>query len=190
MKKSVFLLALGAALASLPAVRTGAQKSTYVSPVTPARTGRAPGMRVKLVSDSGAQRTYVIIFQTGDEAASGLAEFAQQYRITNAHYQGIGDASSAKFGWYDYKRKMFRVIPVGASEVTSLLGDVAVFNGKPLAHTHINLSTVDGIVHGGHLLELIVGPTLEVFVTVGAAPLYKRLNPEFEAGVIDLDLEK
>lgn len=168
----------------------GAQSAEYVSPVTPAVTGRVPGMQVKLLSDSGARRNYAIIFQTGDEAVSGLTEFAQRYNIKSAYYQGIGDASSAKVGWYDAKRKMFKVIPIGASEITSLLGDVAVFDGKPVAHTHVNLSTEDGLSHGGHLLELIVGPTLEVFVTVEATPLFKRLNREFNAGVIDPSLSR
>ena len=188
--KHVSFFALTAALFSLVAAHADAQKTEYVSAVKPAPTGRAPGMRVKLVSDSNSWRTYVIIFQTGDEAVSGLNEFAQQYKIANAHYQGIGDASSARVGWYDQARNMFKVIPIGASEISSLLGDVAVFNGRPVAHTHITLSTEDGIAHGGHLLELIVGPTLEVFVTVDATPLYKRLNLEFDAGVIDLSLEK
>jgi len=32
---------------------------------------------------------------------------------------------------------------------------------------------------------LKVSPTLEVFVTVYSAALYKKVNPEFDAGVID-----
>ena len=48
----------------------------------------------------------------------------------------------------------------------------------------------DGSVTGGHLLELFVGPTLEVFVTVEPTPLYKKLDTRYDAGVIDLTLEK
>jgi predicted DNA-binding protein with PD1-like motif len=185
--KTAFLVAV---LFSIVASAASAQKPEYVSPVTPAQTGKAPGMQVKLLSDNAGRQSYAVIFQTGDEVVSGLTEFAQRYNVKSAFYQGIGDAGSAKVGWYDAGRKTFKVIPIGPSEITSLLGDIAVFDGKQVAHTHINLSTEDGISHGGHLLELIVGPTLEVFVTVEQTPLFKRLKPEFNAGVIDPALDR
>jgi predicted DNA-binding protein with PD1-like motif len=167
-----------------------AQAQEHVSPTKPAQTGRSPGVKVKLLSTNGNVKTYAVIFSTGDEVVSGLTEFAQKYDVKSAHYTAIGDAKSAKVGWYDYGRKQFKVIPIGEAEVTSMVGDIAVFNGKPVAHTHLNLATEDGISHGGHLLELLVGPTLEVFVTVEPTPLYKRLNPEFDAAVIDPSLNK
>jgi predicted DNA-binding protein with PD1-like motif len=167
------------------------QAQEYVSPVKPAETGKSPGMKVKLLSTNGETNTYILIFATGDEVVSGLTAFAQKYNVKSAHYTAIGDATSAKVGWYDKSRKMFKVIPIAApSEVTSLIGDVAIFNGKPVAHSHINVSTEDGISHGGHLLQLIVGPTLELVITVEPTPLYKTLNKEFEAGVIDPSLDK
>lgn len=85
---------------------------------------------------------------------------------------------------------MFKVIPVDTSKITSLIGDVAVVNGKPVAYTHLSLATTDGIVHGGHLLKLIVGPTLELFVTVESTPLYKKVNPDYGAAVIDPELKE
>lgn len=158
----------------------------YVSPVKPAETGKSPGVKVKLLSTVGGTKTYVLIFSTGDEVVSGLTEFAQKYNVKSAHYTAIGDATSAKVGWYDKSRKMFKVIPIPEpSEVTSLVGDVAVFGGKPVAHSHVNVATEDGLTHGGHLLQLIVGPTLELIITVEPTPMYKVLNEEFGAGVID-----
>lgn len=168
-----------------------AQAQEYVSPSKPIKTGRSPGVRVKLLSTNGATKTYVLIFSKGDEVVSGLTEFAQKYGVTSAHYQAIGDATSAKVGWYDYERKQFKVIPIDEPcEVSSLSGDMAVYNGKPVAHTHLVVSTSDCLSCGGHLLELFVGPTLELFLTVEPTPLYKRPNPEFGAGLIDPTLEK
>ncbi len=71
-----------------------------------------------------------------------------------------------------------------------MIGDIAIYNGKPVAHSHITLSIEDGNTHGGHLLKLYVGPTLELFVTVEPAPLYKKLNTELGVGVIDPTAEK
>jgi len=163
----------------------------YVSPTQPAQTGKSPGVKVKLLSTGGESKTYVLIFSAGDELRSGLTEFALKYDVKSAHYTAIGDASSVKLGWYDYDRKMFKVIPVNEpAEVSSLTGDIAIFNGKPVAHTHVNVATADGISHGGHLLEMIVGPTLEVFLTVEPTALYKKYDSTFHIGVIDPSLEK
>ena len=165
----------------------------YVSPAVgkPVEPGKAPGMQVKLLSTSGQVKTYVLIFAKGDEVMSGLLDFAQQYNVKSAHYQAIGDALSAQIGVYDYSRKQFKVIPITEPvEVTSLTGDIAVLNGKPAPHTHLTLAAPDGSVRGGHLLQLVIGPTLELFMTVEPTPLYKKRNAEFDANVIDPALVK
>lgn len=180
-----------ACLLFLLGVMSTAHAQDYVSPTKPAETGKSPGVKVKLLSTNGQTKTYVLIFSKGDEVVSGLTEFAQKYNVKSAHYTAIGDASSAKVGWYDSSRKMFKVIPLNEpSEITSLVGDVAMFNGKPVAHSHVTLATSDGICRGGHLLQLVIGPTLEVFVTVEPTALYKKLDNELEVGVIDLSLDK
>lgn len=171
------------------AINAGAQDE-YISPVKPAETGKSPGVKTQLLS-KGTADTYLLVFSKGDEVVSGLTEFALKYNVKSAHYTAVGDASSAKVGWYDSSRKMFKVIPIPEpSEITSLTGDIAVFNGKPVAHTHVNVATADGISHGGHLLQMLVGPTLEVIVTVEPTPLYKKLDAASGAGVIDPALKQ
>jgi predicted DNA-binding protein with PD1-like motif len=163
------------------------QAQEYRSAATTSEAGKAPGMKVKLLSAVGDVKTYAVIFSKGDEVVSGLTEFAQKYNVKSGHYQGIGDALHIEVGWFDYQRKEFLVIPMDTVEVTSFTGDIAWYNKKPVAHTHMSASLKDGSVKGGHLLKLIVGPTLEVIVTVEPTPLYKRLNEEFNAAFIDPD---
>lgn len=193
MRFSLKHLAATALLVAGRALAARAQTPEYISLTTgkPVQLGKAPGMKVKLLSTSGPVKTYVLIFTKGDEIVSGLTEFAQQYNVKSAHYQAIGDALSAKVGVFDYGRKAFKVIPFpDPVEVSSLTGDVAVYNGKPVAHTHANLVTFDGLVHGGHLFELVSGPTIELVLTVEPTPLYKKLTAEFDAAIIDPDLPK
>ena len=162
----------------------------YVFPTQAPQTGRSPGVKVKLVSGDGPTRTYAIIFAPGDEVLSGLQEFAVKYQVKSAHFTAIGDAKSAKFGWYDKSKKMFKVARIDAyAEITSLVGDIAMKNGKPVVHGHINLATEDGVVHGGHLLEAFIEPTLEVIMTVEPVELDKKLEPEFGINVIDPDIK-
>jgi predicted DNA-binding protein with PD1-like motif len=167
-----------------------ARAPEYRSATASPDTGNAPGMKVKLLSTAGDVKTYAVIFSTGDEVVSGLTEFAHTYKVKSGHYQGIGDALHVEAGWFDYHRKEFLVIPLDTVEITSFTGDIAWYNGKPVAHTHVSASLKDGSVKGGHLLKLIVGPTLEVMVTVEPTPLYKRLNESFNAAVIDPEITK
>lgn len=193
MRKNLLLKQLAATALLVVGASFAAEAQEYVSAASgkPVELGKAPGMKVKLLSTAGQVKTYVLIFAKGDEVMSGLTEFAQKYNVTSAHYQAIGDALSARIGVYDYSRKQFKVIPITEpSEVTSLTGDIALLNGKPAPHSHLNLATADGSVRGGHLLELIIGPTLELFVTVEPTALYKKHNAEFDANVIDPALIK
>lgn len=163
----------------------------YVSPLQPVEVGKSPGVKVKLISKSRKVQTYVLIFSPGDEVRSGLTEFARKYNIKSAQYSAIGDATFVQVAFFDYDKKMFKAIPIDEpSEVASLKGNIALFNGNPVAHTHVSIATEDGSLKGGHLLELVVGPTLEVFVTVYKKPLFKKLDPRYDAAVIDLSLEK
>jgi uncharacterized protein len=43
----------------------------------------------------------------------------------------------------------------------------------------------DGSVKGGHLLELVSGPAMEIVLVEEPTALYKKLDPEFEAALID-----
>jgi len=181
--KAIMLVVLG--------MHISACSQDYISPTQPVETGKAPNVKIKLLSTNGQTKNYVLIFAEDDEVRSGLTEFAQDYGVKAAHFTAIGDATTAQFGFFDYDRKMFKVIPINEpSEVSSFNGNIAILNGKPIVHIHANVATADGTTRGGHLLELVTGPTLEVFLTVEPTPLYKKVNPKFGAGIINPYLEQ
>lgn len=173
---SVALLCTGALLAQ-NAPRQAASSGDTISPARPIPVGLAPHMQVKLVQDTPGEKVYAVIFHAGDEALSGLTDFANQYHIVDAHFTGIGAVSGATLGWLDLAHKQYHAIPVTQQcEVASMIGDIALFNGKPVVHTHVVLVHRDGTTVGGHVWELHVNPTLEVFVTANTVPLKKKPN--------------
>jgi predicted DNA-binding protein with PD1-like motif len=160
----------------------------YISPSHPVEKGRAPGMKVQLLSDGKQTQEYAVIFSKGDEAFSGLLDFADKYRITSAHFTAIGALQSATLAWFDPQRKEFRKIPVnGQVEVLSMIGDIALYRGKPTVHTHLVVGLPDGTTRGGHVIEAHVFPTLEVMVTVDPNAMHKRLDAETGLALIDPD---
>jgi uncharacterized protein len=162
------------AMATPTVAQDAGQPERTILPSRPVPSGKAPSMRVKVVSDQNGQKSYAVIFRKGDEILSGLTDFAVQYHVTDAHFTGIGAVSSATVGWLDLSRKLYHEIPVNEQvEVLSMMGDIATFNGKPVVHAHMVFGKHDGSTIGGHLWEANVNPTVEVFVTADPAPLEK-----------------
>jgi hypothetical protein len=184
-----FALSLIAVTASVTvSCSAGSQVSEdlYISPSRPVPTGKAPGMQAKLVKDTPQEKVYTVIFYKGDEVLSGLTDFAIQHKIEDAHFTAIGAVSGGTLAWLDPRNKIYHRISVAEQvEVLSLIGDVATFNGKPVVHMHAVLGKPNGNTIGGHVFELNVNPTLEVFVTVNATPLRKK--PDDASGMKLID---
>jgi predicted DNA-binding protein with PD1-like motif len=135
-------------------------------------------MRSKVLNESG-EITHAIIFDTGEEPMGQLTRFAEKHHITAARFTAIGAFSDVVVGYFDWDRKDYLRIPIREQvEVLSLVGDIAVADGKPKLHAHVVLGKRDGSAHGGHLLEARVRPTLEVVLTESPAWLRRRHDAE------------
>jgi predicted DNA-binding protein with PD1-like motif len=158
----------------------------YVPPSEAVPKGEAPRMQVQLLNHGEPTKQYAVIFYQGDEAFSGLLEFAQKYHVTSAHFTAIGAVNGATLGWFDPQRKMYKKIPInGQHEVIGMSGDIALYKGKPIVHTHMVVGTSDGTTRAGHVLAAYVSPTLEVMVTVDPVAMQKRFDPETDLTLID-----
>jgi predicted DNA-binding protein with PD1-like motif len=135
-------------------------------------------MRAKqLLSDSG-ERVFAVIFETGDDPVAGLTRFAEERKLGASAFTAIGAFSEATLGYFEWEKKDYERIPVKEQvEVLSLLGDIALQDGKPKLHAHVVLGRRDGSACGGHLLEARVRPTLEVIITETPAHLRRRHDP-------------
>jgi predicted DNA-binding protein with PD1-like motif len=134
------------------------------------------------------ERTFVLILDPAEEAFAAISRFADRKDITGASVTAIGAFERAKVGWFDFDAKRYWPISVGAQcEVLSLLGDIAEGDdGKVSLHLHAVLGLSDGSVRGGHLLEGIVRPTLEVTITETAAHLRRKKRPDLGIALIQM----
>ena len=160
--------------------------SEYVAPPDAGPKGKAPRMKVQLLNPGEPTKQYAVIFYQGDEAFSGLLEFAQKYHVTSAHFTAIGALNGATLGWFDPQRKMYKKIPVtGQHEVIGISGDIALYQSKPVVHTRMLVGASDGTTVGGHVLAAYVSPTLEIMVTVDPVTMQKRFDPDTDLTLID-----
>jgi predicted DNA-binding protein with PD1-like motif len=172
-------------MAGLSAQAAENDSAIYVTS-TRAENGKAPGMQVQLLSENDGRKEYAVIFAKGDEAFSGLTEFAGKYHVSSAHFTAIGALRGATLAWFSPERKAYKEIPVeGQLEVASMIGDIALFNGKPVVHTHMVVALPDGTTRAGHVLAAHVWPTLEVMVTVEPIAMNKSFDQETGLSLID-----
>jgi len=145
-------------------------------------------MQERLIHQDAGGKTFVLVFETGDEVLEGLSRFARERGLSAAHLSGIGAFSHAVLGYFDWETKGYERIPVADQvEVLSLVGDVALQDGEPTVHAHVVVGGRDGSARGGHLLEAHVRPTLEVVLSESPAHLRKRHDPESGLALIALD---
>ncbi|CCB86190.1 putative uncharacterized protein [Parachlamydia acanthamoebae UV-7] len=150
--------------------------------------GQAQGVKVKLLSDSNGVKNYVLIFAEDDEVLTGIADFANKHQVKSAHFTAIGALKKATTGWYDVVKKMYKLHYINEQvELISLIGDIALQNGKPIVHAHFAVGYPDGKVEGGHLIEAYTFPTVEMFITVEPASLYKDPDPKTGLNLINPD---
>jgi predicted DNA-binding protein with PD1-like motif len=144
-------------------------------------------MKAKLLHEVDGQRTFALVFETGDEALAGIRDFAKHQHLGASHLTGIGAFSGLVLGYFDWKKKTYRRIPVNEQvEVLSLVGNVVLKGGAPQVHAHVVAGKSDGTAHGGHLLEAHVRPTLEVVVV--ESPQHLRRVPDEDSGLALIDL--
>jgi predicted DNA-binding protein with PD1-like motif len=144
-------------------------------------------MRWKLIN-ADPPVTYAIALETNDEAVAGLAEFVRDQAVEAASITAIGAFKRAVLGYFEWQSKQYKKIPVDEQvEVLSLIGDVAVAEGKPTLHIHAVLGKSDGSVVGGHLLSAEVRPTLEVIITQSPSYLRKAKDPETGLALLAID---
>ena len=164
--------------------------SEYVSSSEAVPRGKAPKMQVQLLNPGEPTKQYAVIFYQGDEAFSGLLEFAEKYHVTSAHFTAIGAVSGATLGWFDPQRKMYKKIPInGQHEVIGMSGDIALYQNNPVVHTHMVVGGPDGTTRAGHVLAAYVSPTLEVMLTVDPVAMQKRFDPKTDLTLIDPTLK-
>jgi predicted DNA-binding protein with PD1-like motif len=144
-------------------------------------------MKAKLIDDA-RQKTYALVFETGDDVCDLLLSFAREHDVDCAQLTGLGAFSRAVLGYFDWEKKVYERIPIEEQvELLSLVGDIArTDDGGPKLHAHVVLGKRDGSACGGHLIEAQVRPTLELILVESPEHLRRRSDPETGLALISL----
>ena len=145
-------------------------------------------MKARQIHEERGQKTFALVFDTGDEFISELTSFAEDNDLSAANLTALGAFSDAMLGYFDMETKEYEKIPVEEQvEVLSLVGTIAPKDdGEPQVHVHAVVGRSDGTTRGGHLLEAHVRPTLEVVLTESPEHLQRRTDAETGLPLISL----
>ncbi|RMZ48933.1 DUF296 domain-containing protein [Candidatus Marinimicrobia bacterium PRS2] len=113
----------------------------------------------------------------GDSINKTFESIAETLDIGCAWLNGIGALENPEIGYYSledktYHRKLFK----GEYELTSLIGNITMKEGKPFAHTHITFSDTDYKVFGGHLFDAKITATGEFIMQLGSENINREIN--------------
>ena len=144
-------------------------------------------MHSKLVSRPGEARIWFVVLEMGEKVKDQLCALVKQEAIENASFVALGAFEKATIAYFDWEKKKYQPIPIDTQvEVITLVGDVAPDDkGKSSLHAHTVLGLADGTTRGGHLLEAMVRPTLEITVTETPAHLVRHKHPDLGVALIE-----
>jgi predicted DNA-binding protein with PD1-like motif len=144
-------------------------------------------MRHKLIHESGGQRVFALILETGDEFTTSLVRFVKAHKFGTGQFTAIGAFRDVTLGYFNWGSKQYeRHVIKEQVEVLSLLGDVALNDGEPSIHAHVVVGRSDCSTRGGHLLEGHVRPTLELILTQHPAHLTKQFDAQSGLALISV----
>ncbi len=119
--------------------------------------------------------TYMLRIDRGEEILRSLKEFCEKEEIRLGRVEAIGAADRAVLGVYDLEKKAYYPEEIHEfMEIVSLNGSITAMGGEPYIHLHAALADQQHHLHGGHVIEMQVGATCEMFITAPDGEVNRR----------------
>ncbi len=110
---------------------------------------------------------YVVRLDKGELLVESLTKFAREQKLGGAWISGLGGALWAEIGYYHLGSKEYTWRKIDQLlEITALQGNLAWAGEDPVLHLHGTFSDEKMQAFGGHVKELQVGGTCELFLHV------------------------
>ncbi len=110
-----------------------------------------------------------------DDLLDALTTICTQENIILGRVEALGAVQRCNIGFYNQNTREYQFTKYdNPMEITNLIGNISLKDGKPMIHAHITLTDENGNTIGGHL-----GPGTEIFacefvITVFEGTSFKR----------------
>lgn len=115
-----------------------------------------------------ASGLFKISLERGDEVNSCIERVAEEYDIHGATVRAIGAIENPELGYYRLRERTYiRDEFPGIWELSPLIGNISMKDGKPFLHAHVTIGGPDFIARCGHLFTGKTGVVVEVEMMPG-----------------------
>ena len=124
--------------------------------------------------------TIVLCLVRGEDVLASIRAVCNAERVRLAEISALGAADYAEVGVYHLAEKRFlpRTLE-GEMEICALTGSVTRRGTELYLHLHGSLADADGNVYGGHVNEIRVSATAEIFIRLLPGEVNRRLSLTF-----------
>jgi predicted DNA-binding protein with PD1-like motif len=131
---------------------------------------------------------YLIRLELGERLAEHMHKFFAETKIDGGWISGLGAATEVMLGFYSLEAKEYQWKTFSQDlEVTALQGNIARGeDDKVMFHLHGTFSGKDYQSISGHIKDLAVGGTLELFIHRSHQPLQRKRDDATGLQLLDL----
>jgi predicted DNA-binding protein with PD1-like motif len=111
----------------------------------------------------------------GCDLLEELTAICQKENIRLGRIEALGAVQRAHLGFYDQHTREYQFLALSQPlEITKLIGNVSLKDGKPFVHAHVTLADEEGKAFGGHLAPGTVVFACEFIIEVFDGPVFER----------------
>lgn len=124
-------------------------------------------------------KPFILVLQNGENLFEAILRCADAANIQSAILTGLGALDDITVAYYHLEKKSYHSKTfTGMHELISLNGNISMAEGKRFVHIHAALGKEDFTVIGGHIMDAIVHPTVELAITPLDSTIYREYNEE------------
>lgn len=111
----------------------------------------------------------------GGDLLDELAAVCVKERATLGRIEAIGAVRKARLGFYNQTTRQYEFFEINEPlEITALVGNVSLRDGKPVVHAHVTLADRRGGAYGGHLVQGVIVFACEFVLDIFDGAEFKR----------------
>lgn len=123
--------------------------------------------------------------KAGARIPDSIVAIAKQEGIVTARVEAIGGVNELRLAYYDHETRKYEEHDFQEFlEVTGLLGNITMKDGKQFLHIHGTFGKRDLSVLAGHVMTAKVFPLLEVVITPTKNKALRKFDDELGLNVI------
>jgi uncharacterized protein len=123
--------------------------------------------------------------KAGAKVPDDIVAIATKEKIPTARVEAIGGVNRLRLAYFNHESKKYEEHEYREFlEVTSILGNFTLKDGKPFLHIHGTFGRKDLSVIAGHVMAATVFPLLEVVITPTRNRALRRFDDKLGLNVI------